>query len=113
MTVSLPKNLNCSLVSVKYQAISAHGLASRSLTLWLLESVTKVRWLVSSRNPRKTTVRLAGRPSGLTVATWMYLECRRLLLRWRAVLRSVFHGAGDIVVTFFMIAQIWSSRGRR
>jgi hypothetical protein len=41
------------------------------------------------------------------------LECRRLLLRWRAVLRSVFHGAGDIVVTFFMIAQIWSSRGRR
>jgi hypothetical protein len=40
--------------------------------LLYLRSVTKVSWSLSFRKPLKTTVLLAGRPLGCTVATWKY-----------------------------------------
>ena len=67
-TVRSPAMRNWSLVSGMYHANSPAGLARISCTLPLRRSVTMVMSGVSPRNPRYTTVRFAGRPSGFTVA---------------------------------------------
>ena len=54
---------NCSCVTGKYQQISDQAQRSSSVTFVLRASLTKVKRGESCRNPRKTTVRFAGRPS--------------------------------------------------
>lgn len=55
------------------QASKAQGWGAAGGRPAHLESVTKVSTSLSPRNPRYTTVRLAGRPSGRTVASCTYL----------------------------------------
>ena len=50
------------------------GPASSSVTFVLRASLTKVNRGELCRNPRKTTVRFAGRPSARTVAIWTNRE---------------------------------------
>ena len=68
-TTTAPLIRYCSWVTGKYQQTCDEGERSRSTTFSLRASVTKVNRGLSFRKPRKTTVRLAGRPSLRTVAS--------------------------------------------
>ncbi len=71
-----------------------------------LESVTNVRWLVSPKKSRNTTVLFAGRPSCVFVATCMYLLCRARALALSDFCKASFQCDADMVETQFAATKV-------